>query len=101
MVFETESGIVFHSRRSGQKDDLAARSQGLAHELHKPPANAAPLISRIDREVGQIAAVMKIGHAARQAHQQAVIAACSHQVRVRKHALQAGRVIDRTPGRER
>lgn len=101
MVFKTQSRIVFHGRRSGQQDDLAARSQGLAHLRHKPPANTAPLTGCVHREVGQIAAIMKIGHTARQAHQQAAFAACGHQVRVRDHALQAGDVIDRTPGRER
>jgi hypothetical protein len=62
MLFVPDVRIIGGGSRSGQKNDVAIRSQLTKRHFLKFNPNALPLIFAIDRQVRQVAAEVKIGN---------------------------------------
>jgi hypothetical protein len=64
-------------------------------------SNTLPLVSNIDGQIGEVAAVGEVGNSSRYAHETADVASGHNKIRVTQHLIKSREIIGGTPLGER
>lgn len=92
--------IISERHRSGDEDESTFGADLLLRQKLQLQADSRRLIRPVDGQVRQVAAIMKIRHAARDTDQLAVLPRGDHQIAIPEHALDACEIIDRPSVRQ-
>ena len=91
---KADVGIIAGGGGSGEEHDLGPRPQRLLGAADKLGANALPLMVAVNRQVGQVGHVAKVGQRPRNSHQPIFLPGGDDQVGVAQHVGHARPVGD-------
>ncbi len=97
MMIETDCRVIINGRWRGEEYYQGTRAKGGLGQLDKRGADPEVLIFGVDCQVGQVTAVMKIGHRSRDTQQSPGLPATRNKIGVLQHTLQAGFILNRPP----
>jgi len=100
VTFEAHSRVVVDRRRRRQQDETAGATQAVLGLADQPGADPLSLVPVVDRQVGQIAAVVEIGDRARHSHETRGGSRGDDQIGVCQHPVDTRPVGHRPPGGE-